>query len=146
MFLNPETCYYMTFCLNAAKNEFALEHGTIVPSAEEHVVLGITIDSNLTFYCHLKQLCKKVANELKGSTRIAPYLGYSQRRLICSSFFTGQLSYCPLIWTFCSRQSNYLMNKLQEWAVTVTYNDYDSSFSELLEMSNESTIHLTWKF
>ena len=96
MFLNPETCYYMTFCLNTAKNEFALEHGTIVPSAEEHVVLGITIDSSLTFYSHLKQLCKKVANKLNALTRIAP-LSCIQRRLIYSSFVTGQLSYCPLI-------------------------------------------------
>ena len=58
------------------------------------------------------------------------------------AFSTGQLSYCPLIWTFCSRQSNHLINKLQERALRVTYDDYDSIFSELLEMSNETTIHI----
>ena len=58
------------------------------------------------------------------------------------SFFTGQLSYCPLIWTFCSRQSNHLISKLQKLALRIIYNDYDSSFSELLETSNESTIHI----
>ena len=42
----------------------------------------------------------------------------------------------------CYRQSNHLLNKLQERALQVTYNHYDSSFSELLEMSNESTIHI----
>ena len=65
-----------------------------------------------------------------------------QRRLIYSSFFTGQLSFCPLIWTFCSRQSNHVINKLQERALRIIYNDYDSSFSELLEMSDESKIHI----
>ena len=64
------------------QNESVLEDGTIVPSAEEHVVLGITIDSRLTFYSHLKQLCKNVANKLNALTRIAPYLSYIQRRLI----------------------------------------------------------------
>ena len=54
MVLNPGKCYYMIFGLNTTKNEFALEDGTIVPSAEEHVVLGITIESRLTFYSHLK--------------------------------------------------------------------------------------------
>ena len=63
----------------------------------------------------MKQLCKRVANKLNALTRIAPNLSYNQRRLI---------------------------NKLQERALTATYNDYDSSFSELLEMSNESTIHI----
>ena len=43
---------------------------------------------------------------------------------------------------FYSKQSNYLINKLQERARRVTYNDYDSSFSELLEMLNETTIHI----
>ena len=54
MVLNPGKCYYMTFGLNNTKNEFVLEHFTIVPSAKEHV--GITINSRLTFFSHLKQL------------------------------------------------------------------------------------------
>ena len=59
MVLNPGKCYYMTFGLNTTKNEFVLEDDIVVLSAEERVVLGITIDSHLTFYCHLKQLSIK---------------------------------------------------------------------------------------
>ena len=81
MVLNPGKCYYMTSDLNTTKNEFVLEDGTIVPSAEAHVVLGITIDSRLTFCSHVKQLGKKVANKLNALTRIAPYLSYNQIRL-----------------------------------------------------------------
>ena len=140
--LNPGKCYYMTFDLNTTKNEFLLRDVTIFPPAEEHVVLGITINSRSTFYSHLNQSCKKVENKLNALRRIAPYLSYSQRRLIYSSFFTGQLSYSPLIWTFCSSQSNHLINKHQEQALRVTYNNYDSSFSELLEMANKFTIQI----
>ena len=92
MVLNRGKYYYMIFGLNTSKNNFVLEDGTAVPSAEEHVVLGITIDSHLTFCFHLKQLCKNVTNKLNALTRIAPYLSYNQRRLIYSSFFTVQLS------------------------------------------------------
>ena len=74
MALNPEKCYYMTFGLNTTKNKFVLEDGTIVPFTEEYAVLGTTIDSRLTFYSHLKQICKKVANKLNALTRIAPYV------------------------------------------------------------------------
>ena len=87
MVLNSGKCYCMTFGLNITKNEFVLEVGAIVSPAEEHVVLGITIDSRLS------KLCKKVANKLNTLTRIAPYLSNNQRRLIYSSFFIGQLSY-----------------------------------------------------
>ena len=63
------------------------------------------------------------------------------------SFFKGQLSYCPLIWTFCSRRSNDLISKLHERALRIAYNDFNSSLSELIEMSNESTARTrNWKF
>ena len=75
-------------------------------------------------------------------TRIAPNLSHNQRQLTYSSFFTGQLSFCPLMSTFSSRLSNHLINKLQERALRITYNDYDLSFSEFLEMCDEYTIHI----
>ena len=53
-----------------------------------------------------------------------------------------QLSYCSLIWTFCSRCSNNLINKLQERALRVFCNAYDFSFNDLREMTNENTIHI----
>ena len=59
-----------------------------------------------------------------------------------NSFFKGQLSYCALIWTCCSRRSNHLINKLQQRALRIAYNSYNSSFSELLEMANKRTIHI----
>ena len=103
MVLHPGKYYYMTFGLNTNKNDFFFfsffffEDSTIAASAEEHVVLGLTINFRLTFYSNLKQLYKKVANKLSALTRIAPYLRYNQMRLNYNSFFTGQLSYCPSI-------------------------------------------------
>ena len=83
-----------------------------------------------------------MANKLNAFTRVAPYLDYNQTKLIYNSFFKGQLSYCPLIWTFCSRRSNRLINQLQERALRIIHKDYNSSFSELLEVTNKTTIHI----
>ena len=127
---------------NSEINNFILEDRTKIPLTLEHEVLGITIDTNLNLYSHLQQLCKKVPNKLNALTRIIPVLGKKQINLLYNSFFKGQLSYCPLIWTFCSRHSNNLINKLQERVLRVVYNDYDSSFNELLEKANENTIHI----
>ena len=80
---------------NTTKNKFVLDDGIIVPSGEEHIVSGITIDSRLTFYSHFKQSWKKVANNLNNLTRIGPYINHNQWRIILSSFLTGQSSYCP---------------------------------------------------
>ena len=118
-----------------------LEDSNEIPSADKYVILGVTIDNRLTFYNHLKNFCKKIANKLNALTRIGPYLTHNQIRLIYNSFFKGQLRYCPLIWIFFSRRSNHLVNKLQERALRIASNDFNSSFSELLEMANESTKH-----
>ena len=140
MVLNPGKCCYMSFGSNPDKSDLILEDSTKILSAQEYVVLGVTIDNRLSFYNHHKNLCKKIANKLNSLTRIAPYLNHNQIRLIFNSFFKGQLSYCPLIWTFRSRRSNNLINKLQERALRTAYNNFNSSFSEHLEMTNESTI------
>ena len=121
-------------------NDFMLEDRTKIPLTFKHEVLGITIDTNLNFYSHLKQLCKKIGNGPNVLTRIILYLDIKQINLLYNSFFKGQLSYCPLIWTFCSRHSNNLINKLQERALRVV--DYDSSFNEL-EIVNGNTTHIT---
>ena len=49
MVLNQGKCYYATFGSNTTNKESALENGTIVPSAEAHMVLGTTNDSHLAF-------------------------------------------------------------------------------------------------
>ena len=124
MVLNPGRYCYMSFGSNPNKSDLILKDSTKIPSAEEYVVLGVTIDNRLTFYNHLKNLCKKIANKLNALTRIAPYLNHNQIRLIYNSLYKGHLSYCRFIWTFCSRRSNHLINKLQERALRIAYNDF----------------------
>ena len=69
-----------------------LEESIEIPSAEEYVVLGITIDNRLTFYKYLKNFCKKIANKVNAQTRIIPYLNHNQIRLIYNSFLKNSLA------------------------------------------------------
>ena len=116
-------------------NDFILDR-TKIPLTLEHEVLGITTDTKLNFYSHLKQLSKKVANRLNASTRIIPYLDKKQVNLLYNSFFKGQL-FANLDFLFQT-----FINKLQERAIRVVNNDYDFSFNELCEKVNENTIHI----
>ena len=54
---NSRKCCYMTFGSITTNNEFVLEDSTV---AEEHVVLGITIDTRMTFYPHLNNYVKRL--------------------------------------------------------------------------------------
>ena len=93
MVLNPGKCCYMSCGSNPDKSDLILEDGAKILSAEEYVILRVTIENHLTFYNHLKNLCKRITNKLNALTRIAPYLNHNQVRLMYNSFFKGQLSY-----------------------------------------------------
>ena len=80
MDLNPGKCCFMSFGSNPNKSDLILEASTKIPSAEEYIVLRVTIDNRLNFYNHHKNLCKKIANKLNALTRIAPYLNHNQIR------------------------------------------------------------------
>ena len=69
-----------------------LEESIEMPSAEEYLVLGITIDNRLTFYKYLKTFCKKIANKVNARTRIIPYLNHNQIRFIYNSFLKNSLA------------------------------------------------------
>ena len=45
-----------------------------IESEDEQVLLGITIDSNLTFENHINSICKKASQKLNTLARIAPYM------------------------------------------------------------------------
>lgn len=84
------------------ENDFILEDSTKIPLTMELEVLGKTIESDENIYSHLKQLCKEIANKLNALTRITPYFDKKHRELFGNSSFKGKLSYCSLIWNFCS--------------------------------------------
>ena len=57
------------------------------------------------------------------------------------TFIKSQFGYCPLVWMFCSRQENNRTNHLHERALKIVYNDYESTFKNLLELDNSVSIH-----
>ena len=71
--------------------------GHIIESEESQVLLGVTIDSNLSFDKHINNLCKNAGAKLNALARISGYMDIKQRRMIMKAFITSQFSYCPLI-------------------------------------------------
>ena len=104
-----------------------------IESEKEQVLLGITIDSNLTFENHINNICKKASQKLNALARVAPYMNMQKRRIIMKSFVTSQVGYCPLIWKFHSRRLNNKINSIHERALRITYQDQISTFQELLK-------------
>jgi len=104
-------------------------------------LLGITIDNELKFDDHLSNVCKKAQQKLTVLTRINKYLDFNKMRLLFKTFFDSQFKYCPLTWMFYSRTTNNKINKLHERALRLVYNDYISTFEELLVKDHSFTVY-----
>ena len=135
---------------NSGKNHFLVSPyekislktlGSTIESSPSEELLGITIDSELTFHKHITSLCSKANQKLSALARIAKYMTIDKRKILLNSFVTAQFNYCPLIWMCHSRTLNNKINRIHERGLRIVYNDYNSNFKEILERDHSFTIH-----
>ena len=107
-----------------------------IESEDEQVLLGITIDSNLTFENLINCICKKSSQKLNALARIAPYINIQKRKTILKSF-----SNWPLICMFLIRRLNNKINSIHERDLRIAYQDNTSTFQGLLNKDNSVSIH-----
>ena len=115
--------------------------GGLVVSSSTEKLLGIQIDSDLTFDEHISSICNKVAKKINVLSRLVNYMSRDKCRMVMKAFKESQSNYCPLIWMFHSRTLNDKINRLHEGALRIVYSDYKSSFCELLEKDKSFSIH-----
>ena len=142
--LNKNKCQFMivesnrTFRKELSKITFG---DTIITECSEGKLLGITFDKNISMTGHINKICKQASKKLHALARISSYFSDHQRKLLMKSFILSQFSYCPIIWMFCNRKSNNIIDKIHERALRIAYNDYTSNFENLLSKDESVTIH-----
>ena len=144
MILNGDKCQFMIIESSRNNRNSTTEikiGGNIVKESKKGKLLGITFDNNITMKDHIKCICKQASNKLYALARISSYLDECKRKVLLKSFILSQFNYCPIIWMYCQRQSNNLINRIHERALRIAYNDYLSNFDALLEKDNAITIH-----
>ena len=91
---NTGKCHLL---LSGKKSLTANIDGSVIESEDNQILLGITIESSLSFNKHINNLCKKTSAKLKALARISGYMNLLKRGIILKSFITSQFGYCPLI-------------------------------------------------
>ena len=135
---NADKCHLLVagnYEVSAYINEFEIE------SSKKEKLLGISIDTRLSFEHHITSLCKKSSQQFYALARIDHYVDFEKRRSLMKAFAISQFNYCPLIWMFHNRALNNRINKIHERALRLVYQNKNLSFSELLELDNAVTIH-----
>ena len=112
-----------------------------IQSEKQQELLGVVIDSNLSFEDHINNMCKKASQKLNALARVSSYMDIHKRKLLMKSFITSQFGYCSLVWMFHSRTLNNKINSIHERSLRITYSDNISTFEELLKKDNSVSIH-----
>ena len=85
------------FLLSAFEtNSIKIQNSCISPSFSKEL-LGLKIDSNLTFLEHINSLCSKANKKLCALFRVSKYMGMNKRRILMKSYIFSQFNYCFLV-------------------------------------------------
>ena len=104
-------------------------------------ILRLTIDNNLDSSDHISNICKIANQKLNALFRVSANVNSDKYTLLINSFIKSHLSYCPLIWMFCNRKSMKKVNKIRELNLRLMINNYELSYDELLDLTNEISSH-----
>ena len=140
MKLNSDKCHFLIAANTHEHLWLKVGESKIWESSEEKL-LGVIIDKDLNFNTHLSNLCRKAGQKVSALARVSRFLPFHKKRDLLKAFIESQFSHCPLIWMFCSRKMNRKINHIHERALRMVYDDYNSSFDELLIRDNSVSIH-----
>ena len=116
-------------------NETFVSDNIEMKNSRKEKIVGVIIDIKPRFKSHVKILRKKASQKICALSRLINYLNDSEKKMIFNALIKSQFSYCPLVWMFCSRQTNNMINKIHERVL----NDH-SDFEAMLRNMNDITI------
>ena len=110
-------------------------------SVETVKLLGINIDSKLSFVPHVKELCKKSNQKIRALKRIRHLISREKAELLVNAYILSPFNYCPLIWIFCGKEGNRLIKQTHHRALRTLINADSKTYEEVLLECNNTDIH-----
>jgi hypothetical protein len=101
-------------------------------SQQGATLLGIYIDTELSFDKHIKQKCSKANAKLHALKRLACYLSEDCRLAVFRSFIIVHFLYCAAMLHFSSKYFREKMENIVYRGLKFVYNDYSSLYADLL--------------
>ena len=104
-------------------------------------LLGLSIDSKLTFSSYISSLCHKASNRIRNLNRIGKCLSQQQLLLLFNSYILSLFNYSPIIWMFCNKGSCKRIDSIHKRALRAVFQDFSKTHEQLLNLSGCKRIH-----
>ena len=119
---------------------FKIDNEVILPS-DNIKILGVHLDKDLSFTKHVSNLCKITSRQVNILGRLTGQLNYESKLKILHSFVLSNFNYCSLVYHESGSRNEGKMEKILERALRAVFNDFRSSYSELLKQASLDTLY-----
>ncbi len=102
----------------------------------------VHIDNKLNFKHHISEMTKKTAKQINVLARQTKTINQKGKLMMYNSYIASNFSYCPIIWHFCSTTDAQKLEKLQERALRLIFNDSTSSYVQLCQNSFKCSLYI----
>lgn len=103
----------------------------------EEKLLGVTLDSVLSFDSHIENVLKKCNSLLYLLSRIKIFLSLQNRKLFFNAYILPHLDYCCVIWGNCTASQEQKLIRFQKRAARLILDkDFETPSSELFAELN----------
>ena len=68
------------------------------------------------------------------------FLNFEENKTLINNHFSSNYNYCPIVWIFCSANSLNKVESFQNRGLHFLYEDYVSSYQELLRKAGKETM------
>ena len=135
MMTNPGKFQFMVLSKNTINKSIVIDNKTI-ESSKSVKLLELTIDNKLNFGIYINNICKVAS----GLGRIRNRLNLSQAKILHDSFILSQFNYCCLVWIFCSKTLQNIINQIQKRPPRIVHNKPNLNLDNLVEREKSTTI------
>ena len=116
--------------------------GDITLTGEKSItILGLDIDCKLTFTDHINKLCAKTSAQINAIMRIKSGLDRESKLALYNSFIISNFQYCNVVWMFTGRTNLNRLDRLNERAIRMIYNDKVTDYHVLLMQNNQLSVY-----
>jgi hypothetical protein len=93
-----------------------------IQDVDEHVILGVTIQNNLSWGNYLEDLSSKVSSKLHLLNRIKPFLNTTCRKLFFHAYIQSIIDYASTLWDQSPKSDTNPLTNLHNRAIKITLN------------------------
>lgn len=115
---------YKSHSLNTASVSLYCGNENIVITSSERL-LGVTVDSTLSWDAHISAILKKCNSYLFLLSRIKPYLSISSRKLFYNAYILPHFDYCCIVWGNCRTSLEESIVRFQKRAARLILDIHD---------------------